>query len=216
MVAPASRGAQPRAGALRPLTPCALPARRAGARAAHGSAAGLGQRGLPARAVVVRVAGGDPVQLGAQADAQRAAAALAVDQVGLGEGALLGAQGADLRDLLGGEVQGVGDVGDVVGALAQEQLDRRVVQERAAVVAGEVGALLADRDQPQADVAGAAGLAVDPRPGRRAAHQLGELLEHEHRRALHRAFGPAGGLVGGVAALDAAGDELEDGEEHAA
>jgi hypothetical protein len=49
----------------------------------------------------------------------------------------------------------VGDVGDVVGAIAQEDLDGAVVEKRATLGAGEVGPLLGHGDEPQADVASA-------------------------------------------------------------
>jgi hypothetical protein len=96
---------------------------------------------LAPRDVDKRVGGCEPVDVGAVADRDGASPPLAVDDVRLGVGALPGDEAGDLVDLLRGEVERLGHVGDVVGAVAQEELDRRVVEQRSALRAGEVGAL---------------------------------------------------------------------------
>ena len=105
------------------------------------------------------------------------------------------------------------DVGQLVRGLAQEQLLGGVAQQRPAVGAGEVRELLADRDQEQAEVAGAAGDLVDPFAGRAALDELPRLVDHQHRAAGEQAaVGLAQAL--GAAALDATGDVLGEHEQH--
>ena len=72
------------------------------------------------------------------ADGEGAAAAFAVDEVGLGVGALLGGQVLDLLAFLAGELEGVGEVGELVGAEAQEQLGGGVDEQGVGFGAVEV------------------------------------------------------------------------------
>ena len=143
-----------------------------------------------------------------------AAAARAVEPVGLAELALDGLQAPDQPAFLVGEPAGGLDRLKRLGALLEVKLHRGLPEQRLAVAAaGEVVELLGDGDQREAEVAAAAGHVVDPAPGDRPCDQRPHLLEDEEALAEDRIRRQARVRARAGARVDALGGVLADQED---